>query len=104
MGKVMAEMVRKKRPRTCVGCMEESPKRQLIRIVRTTDGDVMYDPTGRAPGRGAYVCLNAECIKLAKRKNSLARSLKVATPTELYQQLEDLCAIDQEKEPSHDDK
>lgn len=93
----MTEIARKKRPRTCVGCMEESPKRQLLRVVRTTDGGVVYDPTGRAPGRGAYVCLNEDCIKSAKRKNSFARSLKVPTSDDLYQQLEELCAMSQGK-------
>lgn len=50
-----------------------------------------YDPTGRAAGRGAYVCKNAECVKLAKKKKSLSRSLKSPIDDELYSQLEEIC-------------
>ena len=57
-----AQQIKKKRPRTCVGCMEESPKRELLRVIRTPEGEVRYDPTGRANGRGAYVCARASCI------------------------------------------
>ena len=63
---------KKNKPRTCVGCMEESPKRTLLRIVRTPEKEVLYDPTGRANGRGVYVCARAECIKQAKKKRAFS--------------------------------
>ena len=50
-----------------------------------------YDPTGRAAGRGAYVCKSAECVRLAKKKKSLSRSLKSPIDDELYSQLEEIC-------------
>jgi predicted RNA-binding protein YlxR (DUF448 family) len=65
---------KRKRPRTCVGCGEESPKRELLRVIRTPEGEVRYDPTGRANGRGAYVCSCRECVALAKKKNSHSKS------------------------------
>ena len=91
MGGPQGEVVKKKRPRTCVGCGEESPKRGLLRIVRSPEGLVHYDPTGRAAGRGAYVCKSAECVRLAKKKKSLSRSLKSPIDDELYSQLEEIC-------------
>lgn len=79
---------KKKRPRTCVGCGEASPKRALLRVVRTPEGGVRYDPTGRANGRGAYICADAACLKLAKKKNAFARVLKVEVAAQLYDELE----------------
>ncbi len=85
--------VKKKRPRTCVGCGEESPKRGLLRIVRSPDGLIFYDPTGRAAGRGAYVCKSVDCVRLAKKKKSLSRSLKSPIDDKLYSQLEETCIV-----------
>ncbi len=82
---------KRKRPRTCVGCFEESPKRVLLRVVRSPDGAVDYDPSGRASGRGAYVCCRIECIQAARKKNAFARTLKVPVGAELYVRLEELC-------------
>ena len=55
MAKAAKQPVKKQRPRTCVGCGEESPKRTLLRVVRSPEGEVRYDPTGKANGRGAYL-------------------------------------------------
>ena len=65
----------KKRMRTCIGCGRQSDKVSLHRIVRTTDGSVRFDGTGRVSGRGAYVC-SKECFELASKKGKLQRSLK----------------------------
>lgn len=81
----------RKRPRTCVGCGEESPRRELMRIVRMPDGSIKYDPTGKANGRGAYICRSLECVQLARKKNALARALKTKTDAALYDELETLC-------------
>ena len=72
----------------CVGCREEKTKRELLRIVRNASGeDVQIDITGKAPGRGAYVCLNRACIMEAKKTNALSRALRVRIPDLLYAEL-----------------
>lgn len=63
--------------RTCVGCRSTSEKRALVRIVRTPEGDVQVDPTGKANGRGAYVCIEAECFDAALTKRRLDTALRV---------------------------
>jgi uncharacterized protein len=63
--------------RTCVGCRQEQPKRQLVRVVRTPGGPVVVDPTGKAAGRGAYLCHRPECWAAALRRDALAGALKV---------------------------
>ncbi|MDL2298813.1 YlxR family protein [Synergistaceae bacterium OttesenSCG-928-D05] len=87
MAQIKQKAEKKKRPRTCVGCGEESPKKALLRVVRTPEGEVEYDPTGKANGRGAYVCADPECLKQAKKKNALSRALKTAVPDKLYEAL-----------------
>ena len=63
--------------RTCVACRTKTDKRQLVRIVRGTSGDVAPDPTGRAPGRGAYLCPRLECWEVGTAKGRLGRALKL---------------------------
>ena len=74
--------------RQCMGCRERKAKRELIRVVRGTDGNVTLDFGGKAPGRGAYICPNAECLKKALRSKALDRSLEVTTPQEVIDRLE----------------
>ena len=62
--------------RMCVGCREMKEKRDLIRIVRTPEGDAVLDPTGKKSGRGAYVCRRAECLQRAIRQKQLERQLE----------------------------
>jgi uncharacterized protein len=62
--------------RTCIVCRDKTPKRALIRIVRTPDGEVHVDPTGRANGRGAYLCGNPDCWNRALRSGVLSRALR----------------------------
>lgn len=69
--------------RQCLGCREMRMKRELVRIVRSPEGTVSVDTKGKAPGRGAYVCRNAECLKRAIRSKALSRSLSVEIPEEL---------------------
>ena len=78
----------RQKPRTCVGCREESPKRALIRIVRSPEGAVVVDERGKLPGRGAYLCLRKECLEKARRSGALARALKTAIPESCYAELE----------------
>ena len=61
--------------RTCVACRTERQKRDLVRVVRTTEGEIVLDATGRRNGRGAYLCPNAECLRLAVKRRALDRSL-----------------------------
>ena len=82
-------MTNKKIPmRQCVGCRESKSKQELIRILRTPEENIIVDATGRKNGRGAYICSNMECLKKARKSKGLERSLKVAIPTEVYDNLE----------------
>ena len=69
--------------RMCVGCREMKEKRELIRIVRTPEGEVAIDETGKRSGRGAYICRNAECLKRAIKQKQLERQLDVTLTTEI---------------------
>ena len=73
--------------RQCMGCRERKAKRDMIRVVRTTEGTVTLDFGGKLNGRGAYVCPDPECLKKAQRSKALERSLEVAIPEEVYQRL-----------------
>ena len=74
--------------RQCMGCRERKAKRELIRIVRGTDGTVSLDFSGKVNGRGAYLCPDPECLKKAQRAKSLERSLEVPIPEEVYARLQ----------------
>lgn len=73
--------------RQCMGCRERKSKRELIRVVRTPEGGVQLDFSGKLNGRGAYLCPNPECLKKAVRSKSLDRSLEIAIPEDVYEQL-----------------
>jgi hypothetical protein len=74
----------RQRPRTCSGCGEEAPKRNMMRIVRCPDGRIEIDTTGRLPGRGAYLCFRKECVLAAKKGDALSRALKSKVSVTLY--------------------
>ena len=74
--------------RQCMGCRERMDKRQLIRVVRTPEGNVQLDFSGKLNGRGAYICPKADCLKKARKSKALDRSLEVAIPEEVYDRLE----------------
>ena len=74
--------------RQCMGCRERKAKREMIRVVRCTDGTVNLDFGGKMNGRGAYICPNAECLKKALRSKALDRSLEVTIPEDVYARLE----------------
>ena len=78
--------------RKCVITGEQKPKKDLIRIVRTTEGDVLVDPTGKKNGRGVYLQLTTEVVALAKKKNILSRHLEVEIPEAIYEELNALAA------------
>ena len=74
--------------RQCMGCRERKAKRELIRIVRGTDGTVSLDFGGKMNGRGAYICPSPECLKKVRKSKGLERSLEVTIPEEVYDRLE----------------
>ena len=74
--------------RMCTGCGEMKPKRELVRVVRTKEGEISLDLTGRKSGRGAYVCPDPECLKKARKTRKIERSLDVKIPDELYDAME----------------
>ncbi|MBY6036053.1 YlxR family protein [Fictibacillus nanhaiensis] len=74
--------------RKCVACQEMKAKKELTRIVRSPEGDVSVDSTGKKSGRGAYLCHEAACIEQAKKKKVLETHLKTKIPADLYEQLE----------------
>ena len=73
--------------RQCMGCRERKAKRELIRVVRGTDGTVSLDFSGKLNGRGAYLCPDPECLKKAQKAKSLERSLEVPIPDLVYERL-----------------
>lgn len=74
--------------RQCMGCRERKDKRALIRIVRTTDGSVTLDFSGKLNGRGAYICPDAECLKKVQKSKALDRALETPVPELVYQRLQ----------------
>ena len=79
--------VRKVPMRKCVGCNEIKNKKELIRIMKTPEGEILMDATGIKNGRGAYVCRSPECLLAAVRNKGLERSLGVKIPEEIYENL-----------------
>ena len=75
--------------RMCVGCREMKEKKELIRVVRSPEGEVSLDPVGKKPGRGAYVCRSAECLKRAIRQKQLERQLEITLTPEITKALTD---------------
>lgn len=94
-------MTQKKTPlRKCTGCMEMKPKKELIRVVKAPDvkneagevicaGEITVDKTGKKPGRGAYICNSAECLKAAVKARRLERAFSCKIPAEVYSRLEE---------------
>lgn len=73
--------------RQCMGCRERKPKRELLRVVRQTDGNVVLDFSGKVNGRGAYVCPKTECLKKAQKTKALERCLETDIPQEVYDRM-----------------
>lgn len=75
--------------RMCTGCMEMKPKKELIRIVKTPEGEVSVDLTGKKSGRGAYICKSTECLEKAFKTKRLSRNLEVSISEEIYDKLKE---------------
>ena len=80
-------MTRKVPIRKCVGCQERISKRELIRIVRSPNGEYLIDPTGKKPGRGAYICPKVECLEKALKNKGLERSFKSTIDLDIIENL-----------------
>ena len=81
--------VKKIPQRQCTGCGEAKPKRELIRVVRSPEGEISIDFTGKKSGRGAYVCRSLACFRKARKANRFQHSLEVAIPDDLMDALEE---------------
>lgn len=90
-------MKKKKIPlRKCVACSQNKPKKELVRIVKNKENHVDVDLKGKMNGRGAYICMNDECLKEAKKNKKLSRALGIEIPEEVYDKLNNI--IDSNKE------
>lgn len=74
--------------RQCVGCGEMKSKKEMLRVLKTTENEILLDATGRKNGRGAYLCFSRDCLRRAIRGKGLERSLKMSIPEEVYDRLE----------------
>ena len=74
--------------RQCIGCGEMKSKKEMIRVIKTAEGEILLDATGRKNGRGAYLCPSMGCFKKAVKGRGLERSFKMAIPREVYETLE----------------
>ncbi|MEY8355012.1 YlxR family protein [Lachnospiraceae bacterium 54-53] len=74
--------------RQCIGCGEMKNKKEMIRVLKTSEGDIILDATGRKNGRGAYLCPSMECFRKAVKSKGLERSFKMTIPKEVYEALE----------------
>jgi predicted RNA-binding protein YlxR (DUF448 family) len=84
-------MIRKKKTplRMCTGCGEMKPKQELVRVVKSPDGDISLDLTGKKPGRGAYVCRSADCLKAARKARRFEKAFSCKIPDEVYNRMEE---------------
>ena len=74
--------------RMCTGCREHKPKAELVRVVRSPEGEVSLDLTGRKNGRGAYICRSADCLRRAVKSRALERAFETEIPAEVYDAME----------------
>ena len=84
----MAVKPRKIPQRQCVGCRTMKDKKELLRVVRTPEGEIVLDGSGKKSGRGAYVCPAMECLKKARKSRALERAFELAIPDEVYDAME----------------
>ena len=85
--------VRKVPMRRCTGCGEHFPKKELIRVLRTPEGEILLDESGKKSGRGAYICKSAVCLKKARKARRLESSLECSIPDGVYDRLEEELAV-----------
>lgn len=81
-------MVKKIPLRQCVGCGEMKSKKEMMRVLKTPEDEIVLDLTGKKNGRGAYLCISRECLQKARKNKGLERSFKMSIPNEVYDSLE----------------
>ena len=74
--------------RQCLGCNEQKPKKELLRVLRTPEGEIILDFTGKKSGRGAYICYDVKCLKKARKSKRIDKSLETEIPEEIYDKME----------------
>ena len=79
--------IKKVPQRKCIACQDRDKKKELIRIVKNKEGEIFIDLTGKANGRGAYICKDCECLKKAIKSKALNRAFKMEVPDEVYEKL-----------------
>jgi predicted RNA-binding protein YlxR (DUF448 family) len=87
----MMEQIKKQKKiplRQCLGCNEHRPKKELLRVVRTPEGEVVLDFGGKRSGRGAYICYNSKCLKKARKSRRIESNLEISIPEEIYDKME----------------
>ena len=82
------QKVRKIPQRQCLGCNEHKPKRELLRVVKSPEGEISLDFTGKKSGRGAYICKDVRCLRKARKSRRIDRSLACTVPDEVYDRME----------------
>ena len=83
------QIAQKKIPmRQCLGCNQHKPKKELLRVLRTPDGEILLDFTGKRSGRGAYICYDAKCLKKARKSRRIESNLGVNITEEIYDKME----------------
>lgn len=88
----MPQKMKKIPERKCMGCNEKKPKKELIRIVRTSEGEILLDGKGKISGRGVYICPDKKCFDKARKAKRFERSLEVEIPENVYDELENKLA------------
>ena len=81
--------------RMCTGCGEMKPKKELVRVVKSPQGEISLDLTGKKPGRGSYVCKNVTCLRAARKARRLERAFSCAISPQVYDQMEEEIATDE---------
>ncbi|MBQ8321513.1 MAG: YlxR family protein [Clostridia bacterium] len=90
----MEQKKQKKIPtRRCTGCGEHFPKSTLIRVLRTPEGEIVLDLTGKRSGRGAYICHSLTCLKKARKSRRIEQSLECSVPEEVYNRMEEELSV-----------
>lgn len=83
--------------RQCIGCGEMKSKKEMMRVLKTAEGTITLDMTGKKNGRGAYLCISGECLEKARKNRGLERSFRMSIPTQVYENLEKEFQIEDEK-------
>ena len=89
-----ATTVKKQPTRRCTGCGEHFTKKELIRVLRTPEGEIVIDELGKRSGRGAYICKRPECLRKSRKQRRLETSLECSIPDEVYKKLEEELNVD----------